>query len=96
MGPLLRQQGSPDLARNLRRYRADHAERLHRRLGQEGAAFPHDGGQGQKRVTRPTVLGGNYAKGSADIYQAVNSILQGANVQSTVTALKAQLQQLHP
>jgi len=48
-------------------------------------------------VVRPsTILGSNYPKGSTYIFQALNSILSGANVSSTLSALKAQLESLHP
>ena len=49
------------------------------------------------RVVRPaTVLGGNYNQGSTDIFQAVNSIETGSNVNSTLATLKSELQALHP
>jgi len=48
------------------------------------------------RVTRPTILGGNYAKGSADIYQGINSILTGGNVSSTLSIIQKELQALNP
>jgi trehalose/maltose transport system substrate-binding protein len=54
-------------------------------------------GNHTKRVVRPsTVLKGNYNKGSTFIFQAVNSILTGSNVDSTVSTLASELQSLHP
>lgn len=53
-------------------------------------------GKATRRVVRPaTVLGGNYNKGSTEIFQAVNSILTGSSVNSTVSALQSELQSLH-
>jgi trehalose/maltose transport system substrate-binding protein len=49
------------------------------------------------RVTRPsTVLKGNYNKGSTDIFQGVNTILTGTNVDSTVSTVATELKSLHP
>ncbi|HEV3309295.1 MAG TPA: extracellular solute-binding protein [Chloroflexota bacterium] len=49
-------------------------------------------------VVRPsTVLGGNYAQGSAYIYQTINSILTGnTSVSSGLSTLQAELKSLHP
>jgi trehalose/maltose transport system substrate-binding protein len=46
------------------------------------------------RVTRPSDLGTKYNQGSTFIYQAVNSILRGQDVSSTLSQLKGQLQGL--
>jgi len=48
------------------------------------------------RVTRPTILGGNYAKGSADIYQGINSILTGSDVSGTLSVVQKELTALKP
>jgi trehalose/maltose transport system substrate-binding protein len=48
-------------------------------------------------VVRPsTVLAGNYAKGSAYIYQGINSILTGSSVSSMLSTIQSELQSLHP
>jgi len=47
-------------------------------------------------VFRPTILGGNYAKGSAYIFQGVNSILTGSNVSSTLSTIQGELKSLNP
>ena len=53
-------------------------------------------GNHTQRVVRPsTVLKGNYAKGSTDIYQTVNSILTGSSVSSAVSTLQSELSSLH-
>jgi trehalose/maltose transport system substrate-binding protein len=47
------------------------------------------------RATRPsTALGAKYNEGSKDIYQAISRILNGANAQSVLPGLQAQLQRL--
>jgi trehalose/maltose transport system substrate-binding protein len=47
------------------------------------------------RATRPSsALGAKYNEGSKDIYQAVSRILNGANAQSVLPGLQAQLQRL--
>ena len=53
-------------------------------------------GPKEQRVTRPTILGGNYDKGSTDIWDAVNNILGGADVNSQLSTLQSQLKALHP
>lgn len=54
------------------------------------------GGHTQRVVRPSTILAGNYAKGSTYIFQSINSILNGANVSSSLSTLKAQLETLHP
>ena len=47
------------------------------------------------RATRPSsALGAKYNEGSKDIYQAISRILNGANAQSVLPGLQAQLQRL--
>jgi trehalose/maltose transport system substrate-binding protein len=46
------------------------------------------------RVVRPSKLGTKYNQGSTFIFQAVNSVLRGADAQQTVNQLKQQLQGL--
>jgi trehalose/maltose transport system substrate-binding protein len=47
------------------------------------------------RATRPsTILGAKYNEGSKDIYQAISRILNGAQAQSVLPGLQAQLQAL--
>jgi trehalose/maltose transport system substrate-binding protein len=46
------------------------------------------------RVVRPSQLGTKYNQGSTAIFQGVNQILRGADVQQTVTQIKQQLQAL--
>ena len=59
-------------------------------------ALPGTVGNHTQRVVRPsTVLKGNYAKGSTDIYQTVNSILTGSSVSSAVSTLQSELSSLH-
>jgi trehalose/maltose transport system substrate-binding protein len=46
------------------------------------------------RVVRPSKLGTKYNQGSTAIFQGVNQILRGADVQQTVSQMKQQLQSL--
>jgi hypothetical protein len=47
------------------------------------------------RATRPSsALGAKYNEGSKDIYQAISRILNGAQAQSVLPGLQAQLQRL--
>jgi hypothetical protein len=46
------------------------------------------------RVVRPSKLGTKYNQGSTFIFQAVNSVLRGADATQTVSSLKQSLQGL--